>query len=114
MKTVSEDATLQVEVAEEQSDSSVESDLSSTETVTEEAPLTQSQKDLELARTTKKNAERLKTLCAKHFFSLYANLLSEDARFQWDKIVSSQVDTAPWTDLQGEEHEEARAPLRTV
>ena len=112
-KTVSEDATLQVEVAEEQSDSSVESDLSSTETVTEEAPLTQSQKDLELARTTKKNAERLKTLCAKHFFSLYANLLSEDARFQWDKIVSSQVDTAPWTDLQGEEHEEARAKSYT-
>ena len=30
-----------------------------------------------------------------HFFSLYANLLSKDARFQWDKIVMSQVDSAP-------------------
>jgi hypothetical protein len=33
---------------------------------------------------------------AKGFFSLYANLLSEDARFFWDKIVSSQVGAAPW------------------
>ncbi len=48
-KTTSEEVTLQVEVAEEEADPSVESDLSSTVTETEEAPLTQSQKDLELA-----------------------------------------------------------------
>ncbi len=38
------------------------------------------------------------------FFLLYANLLSKDARFRWDKIVSSQVGAAPWTDLQGNKH----------
>jgi hypothetical protein len=42
---------------------------------------------------------------AEGFFLLYANLLSKDARFRWDKIVSSQVRAAPWTDLQGNEHE---------
>ena len=45
---------------------------------------------------------------AKGFFSLYANLLSKVAQFRWDKIVSSQVGTAPWTDLQGNEHEKER------
>ncbi len=48
------------------------------------------------------------TEAAEGFFSLYANLLSEDARFRWDKIVASQVGTAPWTDLQGNEHAEER------
>jgi hypothetical protein len=37
------------------------------------------------------------------FFSLYANLLSEDAQFHWDKIVSSQVRAAQWTDLKGKD-----------
>jgi hypothetical protein len=40
-----------------------------------------------------------KAMAAEGFFSLYANLLSEDARFHWDKIVASQVGAAPWTDL---------------
>ncbi len=53
----------------------------------------------------KKVALEAKATAAEGFFSLYANLLSEDARFRWDKIVTSQVGTAPWTDLQGNEHE---------
>ena len=58
-----------------------------------------SQLELWLKRATlvKKVAERT------HFFSLHAKLLSEDARFQWDKIVTSQVDTAPWIDFRGKE-----------
>lgn len=56
----------------------------------------------------KKSAEEVKAAAAEGFFSLYANLLSEDARFRWDKIVTSQVGTAPWTDLKGNEHVEAR------
>ncbi len=47
-------------------------------------------------------------MSAEGFFSLYMNLLSEDARFCWDKIVSSQVGTGLWTDLQGNEHTEER------
>ncbi len=49
---------------------------------------------------------------AEQIFSLYANLLSEDARFIWDKIVQSQVDCIPWTDLQGKEHRRARTKSR--
>ena len=59
---------------------------------------------LKRAHLAKKAAERTQILVAGNFFSLYANLLSKDARFQWDKIVLSQVDTAPWTDVRGKEH----------
>ena len=78
---------------------------------TEEAEQPQlSQLDLGLkrARLAKKVAERTKVTAAGNFFSLYANLLSEDARFQWDKIVTSQVDTAPWIDVRGKEQPEKR------
>ncbi len=47
-------------------------------------------------------------MAAEGFFSLYANLLSEDAQFHWDKIVASQIQAAPWTGLQGNEHKEER------
>ena len=43
-------------------------------------------------------------MAAEGFFLLYANLLSKNSRFRWDKIFSSQVGAAPWTDLQGNEH----------
>ncbi len=56
----------------------------------------------------KKKAIEAKATAAEGFFSLYANFLSEDARFRWDKIVSSQVGTAPWTVLQGNEHKKER------
>ncbi len=49
----------------------------------------------------KKVALEAKATAAEGFFSLYANLLSEDARFCWDKIVSSQVGAALLTNLQG-------------
>ncbi len=52
-----------------------------------------------------KEAQEAQATAAEAFFLLYANLLSEDARFCWDKIVSSQVGAAPWTDLKGKEHE---------
>jgi len=75
-------------------------------------PSQSSQDDLkaELAEALleKKAAESSLVEAAEGFFSLYANLLSEDARFRWDKIVTSQVGTAPWTDLQGNEHPDAR------
>ncbi len=54
-------------------------------------------------RANKKAAQAKRNLAAGQFFTLYANLLSEDARYQWDKIVASQVDTAPWTDIRGKE-----------
>ncbi len=44
-------------------------------------------------------------------FLLNSNLLSKDARFQWDKIVTSQVDTAPWTSVQGRDQPKACTKL---
>ncbi len=34
-------------------------------------------------------------------FQLYANLLSVDAKYAWNKIVSEQTASDPYTDLQG-------------
>jgi hypothetical protein len=42
----------------------------------------------------KKVALEAQATAAKGFFLLYANLLSKDARFRWDKIVSSQIRAA--------------------
>jgi hypothetical protein len=56
----------------------------------------------------KKVALEAQAMAAEGFFLLYANLLSKDTRFCWDKIVSSQVRAAPWTNLQGNEHKKER------
>ena len=37
-------------------------------------------------------------------FQLYSNLLSEEARRPWSKILGEQLDVTPWTDLFGVEH----------
>jgi hypothetical protein len=51
----------------------------------------------------KKVALEAKVMAAEGFCSLYVNFLSKDARFCWDKIVTSQVRAAPWTNLQRNE-----------
>ncbi len=38
---------------------------------------------------------------AEDMFQLYANLLSVDARYAWNKIVQEQTNAYPYTDLQG-------------
>ena len=32
-------------------------------------------------------------------FQLYSNLLMEDARWPWNKILGEQIEVTPWTDL---------------
>ena len=39
-------------------------------------------------------------------FQLYGNLLTDEARQPWEKIVKAQTDTIPREDLRGEVHEE--------
>ena len=39
-------------------------------------------------------------------FQLYSNLLMEEARRPWNKILGEQIDCAPWVDLFGVEHTE--------
>jgi hypothetical protein len=50
-----------------------------------------------------KNHEKDRVEVAEGFFSLYANLLSIEARTHWDKIVDRQIGVAPWMDLKGQE-----------
>jgi hypothetical protein len=38
---------------------------------------------------------------AEDIFQLYANLLSVNARYGWNKIVRDQTNADPFTDLQG-------------
>jgi len=45
--------------------------------------------------------EQKRKNAAEGFFSLYANLLSVEARIAWDKIVSRQIGVTPWTNLKG-------------
>jgi len=37
-------------------------------------------------------------------FQLYSNLLTEEARRPWCKILKEQIDISPWIDLFGVEH----------
>ena len=39
-------------------------------------------------------------------FQVYSNLLTEEARRPWTKILGEQIDVTPWTDLFGIEHAE--------
>ncbi len=59
---------------------------------------------LKEARLVQKEVQEAQATAAEGFFLLYANLLSKDVRFCWDKIVSSQVGAALWTNLKGKEH----------
>jgi hypothetical protein len=68
----------------------------------------ESKASLKDALLEKKKAQEAKATAAEGFFLLYANLLSKDARFRWDKIVASQVGAAPWTDIQGNKYEKER------
>ena len=49
---------------------------------------------------------------AEDMFQLYANLLSVDVRYAWNKIVQEQADVNPYTDLQGLTKKGPRGLLR--
>ena len=55
-----------------------------------------------------KGYEKERVNAAEGFFSLYANLLSVEARTHWDKIVDRQIGVSPWTDLKGREQRTVR------
>ncbi len=46
-------------------------------------------------------ATTLREKVAVDMFQLYANLLSVDARYAWNKIIQEQTEAAPYQDLQG-------------
>ncbi len=49
---------------------------------------------------------------AEYMFQLYANLLSVDARYTWNKIVQEQTNVEPYSDLQGLTRKGSRGMLR--
>jgi hypothetical protein len=57
--------------------------------------------DVETHKKTAEEAEGRRSKAAEGFFSLYANLLSVEARIAWDNILERHIGTAPWTDLKG-------------
>jgi hypothetical protein len=59
------------------------------------------QLDLIKAREATENARAKVESAAQDMFQLYANLLSVDARYVWNKIVQEQMQSNPYTDLQG-------------
>ena len=76
----------------------------SSETESEKSdPLAKLQENLKKANAELAKKKGKAKAAAEGFFSLYANLLSEDARYHWEKIVKEQCETYPWTNLQGEE-----------
>jgi hypothetical protein len=58
-------------------------------------------KDLEKAETTAETSKNKKESAAKEMSQFYANLLSLDAKYAWNKIIKEQMETDPYMDLQG-------------
>ena len=54
--------------------------------------------------------ETCKSLIAQ-VFQLYSNLLMEEARRPWSKILGKQIEVNPWTNIFGVEHTEEQKRL---
>ena len=57
--------------------------------------------ELKQATLAAKEAMTLRDKVAADMFQLYANLLSVDAKYAWNKIVQDQTKADPYQDLQG-------------
>ncbi len=57
------------------------------------------QLDLKKAREAAENARAKAESAAQDMFQFYANLLSVDAKYAWNKIVQEQMQSNPYTDL---------------
>jgi hypothetical protein len=59
------------------------------------------QLDLKKAKEAPENTRAKRESAAKDMFQFYANLLSIDAKYTWNKIIQEQMQSNPYTDLQG-------------
>jgi hypothetical protein len=59
------------------------------------------QADLEKAKEVAENAKGAMTTAANKMFVFYANLLSVEAKYAWNKIVEEQTEGGQYVDLQG-------------
>jgi hypothetical protein len=60
----------------------------------------------------KETAKNKKEAAATKMFQFYANLLSSDDKYVWNKIVREQMEADPFKDLQGMSRKGARGLLR--
>jgi len=60
---------------------------------------------LDKARKERNEAQDRADVIGMQIFQLYGNLLTDEARQPWEKIVKAQTDTIPWEDLRGEVHD---------
>ncbi len=61
--------------------------------------LAEYQSELEKAKFAAETAKNKKESTAKEMFQFYADLLSADAKYAWDKIVKEQMESDPFNDL---------------
>ena len=67
-------------------------------------------KPAEKATTAAYDKVKAKTVSVtEQVFQLYSNLIAEKARQPWTKIISEQINAAPWNDIQGVEHSDKPA-----
>ena len=69
------------------------------------------QKSLELATQAVMEAELHVLKRGRSFFGFYKTMLGEALQVKWARILDTQVEVMPWTDLQGNVHNKERDPL---
>ncbi len=60
------------------------------------------QEDLEKAKQAQEIAKGAMTTAASKMFTFYSNLLSPKSKYAWNKIVSKQMESDPFVNLQGD------------
>jgi hypothetical protein len=58
--------------------------------------------DLEKAKKVYRIAKGAMTAAATKMFGFYSNLLSPESKYAWNKIVSEQIESGPYVNLQGD------------
>jgi hypothetical protein len=68
--------------------------------------------DLEKAKQAQRTVKGVMTVAASKMFSFYSNLLSPESKYAWNKIVSEQMESDPYVNLQGDSLEGPRGMSR--
>ncbi len=58
--------------------------------------------DPEKAKQSQRTAKGAMTIAASKMFTFYSNLLSQESKYAWNKIISEQTKSDPYINLQGD------------
>ncbi len=72
------------------------------------------QVDLEKAKKAMEDAKGTMTAAASQMFTFYSNLLPPKSKYSWNKIVSKQMESNPFDNLQGDSLEGPRGMSREL